>query len=105
MADLAWMTLLREQVEARNITAVAADLGVSRTAVSLVLSGKYPGKTDRMAARILDVFSRVHCPYSGGLVSPVECAQRSGAMPTGSPGALRWWRMCQECEHKPNNAE
>lgn len=100
-----WTTLLREQVDARSITAVAADLGVSRTAVSLVLSGKYRGKTDRMAARVLDVFSRVPCPCSGDLVDSAECARRSGAMPTSSPGALRWWRMCQECEHKPNNAE
>jgi hypothetical protein len=99
------MAMLKEQVEARSITAVAADLGVSRTAISLILSGKYPGGTDRMAARIQDVFSRVQCPYSGGLVSPAECAQRSGKMPMGSPGALRWWRMCQICEHKPNNAE
>lgn len=105
MADLTWMAMLKEQVEARSITAVAADLGVSRTAVSLVLSGKYPGRTDKMAARIVDVFSRVRCPYSGGLVSPAECAQRAGKMPMGSPGTLRWWRMCQECEHKPNNAE
>lgn len=95
------MTLLQEQVTARNITAVATDLGVSRTAVSLVLSGKYPGKTDKMAARIMDVFARVSCPYSGALVSPAECAQRAGDMPMGSPGALRWWRMCQVCEHKP----
>ncbi len=95
------MTLLREQVAARSITAVALELGVSRTAVSLVLSGKYPGKTDNMAARIIDVFARVRCPYSGRMVSPAECAQRTGTMPMGSPGALRWWRMCQECEHKP----
>ncbi len=101
MADLEWMAMLRGQVEARSITAVAADLGVSRTAVSLVLAGKYPGKTDKMAARIVDVFARVECPYSGALVSPAECAQRSGDMPMGSPGALRWWRMCQVCEHKP----
>lgn len=105
MADMTWMAMLKEQVDARSITAVAADLGVSRTAVSLVLSGKYPGRTDKMAARIVDVFSRVRCPYSGGLVSPAECAQRAGKMPMGSPGALRWWRMCQECENKPNNAE
>jgi hypothetical protein len=101
MADLTWMALLREQVAARSITAVALDLGVSRTAVSLVLAGKYTARTDKMAARILDVFSRVRCPYSGGMISPAECGQRSGAMPMGSPGALRWWRMCQNCEHKP----
>lgn len=97
-----WLELLKARAEATSKAAVALELGVSRTAVSLVLAGKYPGKTDRMRERVLEMLSRVRCPYSGGMVSPADCAEMAGKMPTSSPGALRWWRRCQRCEHNPN---
>lgn len=99
----AWLELLHAQVAASSRQAVADALGVSRTAISLLMSGKYPGKTDNMAARVVDVFSRVQCPHSGQMVSPGECAQRAASMPTSSPGALRWWRACQTCPHAPTS--
>lgn len=98
-----WMSLLRGQVAARSMTAVAEELGVSRTAISLVMSGKYPGKTDRMAARIIAAYARVRCPYVQELIPLADCRARQKKMPTSSPGALRWWRVCQNCEHKESN--
>lgn len=96
-----WLTILRAQAAASSRQAVADALGVSRTAISLILNGKYPGRANNMAARVLDVFSRFLCPHSGQMVSQAECAQRAATMPTSSPGALRWWRVCQTCPHKP----
>lgn len=96
-----WLDILRAQVAASSRQAVADALGVSRTSISLLMSGKYTARTDLMAARVVDVFSRFPCPHSGQLVSPAECVQRAGQMPTSSPGALRWWRACQSCPHKP----
>lgn len=96
------MKLLRNHCKATSITATAEELGVSRTAVSLVLSGKYPGKTEKMAERVMDALSRVRCPYSGDMVRPSFCQDMAGKIPTSSPGALRWWRCCQTCEHNPN---
>lgn len=51
---MSWKQTLDEAVAGSSITAVAARLGVSRTSVSLLLSGKYPGGTDRMAERIME---------------------------------------------------
>lgn len=94
-----WLTLLAEAVEASNKAAVGKELGVSRTAVSLLLLGKYPGKTDRMAARIMDRYARVDCPHTGKSVAPEHCRKFCGPVPTSSPAALRQWRACLTCPH------
>lgn len=95
-----WMTLLRDAVEKSSITAVAEKLDISRTALSLVLGGKYPAKTDRIAAKVLDVYARLVCPHTGIDISHAECRETAtGATPTSSPQAMRQWRACQGCAH------
>jgi hypothetical protein len=96
-----WLTLLSEAVGVSNRAEVAKDLGVSRTAVSLLLLGKYPGKTDRMAARILERYSSVECPHTGKSVMPDHCRKFTGQVPSSSPAALRQWRACRACQHNP----
>lgn len=100
MSSSHWMTLLRNAQHGRSIAQIARELGVSRTSVSLLLAGKYPGKTDKMAERIIKTFLRTECPYLGREISADECADHSGRMPTSSPTALRHWRACQECSHR-----
>ena len=48
-----WRSLLIGEAARTSIAATARRLGYSRTAVSLVLAGKYPGSTDKLAARVL----------------------------------------------------
>lgn len=94
-----WLTLLKQAVDATNITQVAARLKVSRTTISLVMSGNYPAKTDKIAARVMDVYGRVTCPFLGVEITQAECrTQRSSAVPTSSPRAMQHWRACQGCE-------
>lgn len=95
-----WQELLHKAVKATNCAEVARELGVSRTAVSLLINGKYAGDTRRMAERILNRFGRTLCPCTGRRMSVAECRQTAATMPTSSPGALRLWRACQQCEHK-----
>lgn len=99
MAD--WRTILEQAAAGSSRAQVARELGVSRTAVSLLLAGKYPGSTDRMAARVMERYGRVSCPYLEREVTPAECQHHAGEMPTASPDALRHWRVCQGCEHNP----
>jgi len=96
-----WQTLLAAEAARTSIAATARRLGYSRTAVSLALAGKYPGGTDKMAATVLDVLGGVACPQLGREVTAAECADKAGAMPTSSPTALRLWRACQTCPHRP----
>lgn len=98
-----WQTLLNQAVAASNITQVAARLSVSRTTISLVMSGNYPAKTDKIAARVLDVYGRVACPFLNADIVQADCrAQRSSAVPTSSPRAMQYWRACQGCETGKN---
>lgn len=100
-----WLTLLSEAVAESSKVAVAEELGVSRPAVSLLLLGKYPGKTDRMAARILERYARLDCPHTGKSVTPDHCRKFCGPVPTSSPAALRQWRACLTCPNNPNREE
>lgn len=101
-----WMTLLQEAVIATSMTAVAFKLDVSRTTISLVLSGQYPAKTDKVAAKVLDVYARLTCPHTGVEITYGECRTTATApTPTSSPQAMRQWRACQSCIHKPKGAK
>ncbi len=98
-----WLNLLRAAVDVPGATiqAVADKLDLSRTTISLVLDGKYPAKTDRIAARVLDVYARHTCTHTGAEITHAECrALATSAVPTSSPQAMRHWRACQCCENK-----
>lgn len=98
---VAWLEILRMEVAASNITAVAAKLGYARPTVSLVLKGDYNGSTDRIAAKVVEVFSdNVQCPHLKAPLTVAACHQFSTTpMPQSSATALRHWRACQCCEH------
>lgn len=98
----AWRQLLADAVAADGCAAVARRLEVSRTSISLLHAGKYPGDERYMAQRIMDYFGRVTCPYMGREILRSQCAQTcAGDVPTCSPAALRHWRVGQTCQYKP----
>ena len=92
-----WLRILRDQCEQSSITEVAAKLGYGRSAVSLVLSGKYPGGTSKIAAKVIGTFTdNVHCPHLGHDILQSTCADhQSRRMPTSDPAALRHWMSCR----------
>ncbi|BCB26452.1 hypothetical protein SKTS_13380 [Sulfurimicrobium lacus] len=94
-----WLNLLKQAVDGANITQVAERMDVSRTTISLVMSGKYPAKTDNIAARVMDIYGRVDCPFLGVQIVQAECREHcSSAVPTSSPRAMKHWRACQSCQ-------
>ncbi len=98
---MTWLELLQQAVSASSRTHVAEKLGVSRTAVSLLLSGKYGAGTDRMAARVMEAFARTDCPFLARDISRKECdAHAQSAIPTSSPRAMKHWRACRTCPNK-----
>lgn len=100
-----WLTLLRARVAEIGVNPTARELGVSHGAVSLLIYERYPASTDRMAARIIDRYTRHECPHDGALLHGDACARYAGKMPTSSPAALRRWRTCQKCTFNPNKGE
>ncbi len=97
------MDLLRAEVERTSMTAAAERLDVSRTAISLLLSGKYTADPTRMHARILDVLGGVWCPHLDQDIPRSQCrAWHSRQRPPAQTAAdVRHWRACQTCAHNP----
>lgn len=99
-----WIEILKREVKARGATRVASELGVSKSTVSLVCNGKYPGGTGRIEERIKRIFGNnghVACPVLGE-ITPARCAEthakaRSIGMKASSPVTLRLYRACRDC--------
>lgn len=106
--DERWYQLLAAAVEESSVTAVAKRLSVgfedkpySRPAISQILHGIYRGKPDRIAARVLEVMGRYHCPYLNADINAAECrAVHSGETPSHNPAHLAHRRVCRTCIHK-----
>lgn len=98
-----WLSLMRAEAARTSIQALADRLGYSRTGVSLVLAGKYPGKTDRIAkVATLALEQAVDCPYLGKPLAGHECrASATAKAPMHNPMKLSHWRACQQCIHNP----
>jgi len=96
-----WLDLLQKKADDTSITSVGLELGLSRTTISLVLAGKYPANTDKIAQRVLDTYGRITCPHLNEEITLSACRQHhTAAVPTSSPRAMKHWRACQSC---PNN--
>lgn len=99
-----WRTLFDSALERHqgNKAALGAELGVSRTMISLVANDKYPGNLDSFARRVVDTFDRYPCRFNGESVTPITCAEIAQCpAPTSSPREMRHWRTCQTCAHNP----
>ncbi|WP_124836479.1 MULTISPECIES: helix-turn-helix domain-containing protein [Burkholderia] len=97
-----WIAMLRTAVEVSTVTDVARRLGYSRAAVSKVLAGKYAGKSDRVAARVQEVFGQVRCTHTGQLIQLTVCVSyTTRRAPINNPLELSQWRACRSCPLRP----
>lgn len=96
-----WLDLLKKRVDESSMGKVAEELQCSRTAVSLVLAGKYPASTEKFATRVIARYARIPCPFLEREISGAECREfHTRETPTSSPFAMRHWRACQGCQHR-----
>ena len=99
-----WLKLLRAEAERTSIGKVAIRVGYSRTAISQVLAGKYPGdmaKLERMALAALELPLAVACPFLKLNLPTTMCREFSTkAAQIHNPVAMQHWRACQQCPHK-----
>ncbi|MBK0397302.1 XRE family transcriptional regulator [Kingella sp. Marseille-Q4569] len=93
-----WFALLKARIAAASLRQVAAELGYSGTTLSLIVHGKYAGKTDRVAAAVAARYETVACPYQGKTIPLHECRDTaSGKAPTHNPIKMQQWLACQKC--------
>lgn len=99
-----WVRLLAAEVARSNRTRAGARLGISRTAVSLVLVNRYPSpSTAGIERRVLAKLGRLDCPAKGEAVTVIQCqAFREKPAPTHNPQAMQKWKACQHCPHNPD---
>lgn len=109
LPDPEWLQILRIEVEkpGATIASVAASVGMKRTALSMLLSGKYPAKLDKVSAKFgAAVLARyrdqVLCPHLRRGIGPAEClAHASAPMSTSSPVKIAQWSACRRCPLNP----
>lgn len=97
-----WFILLKAKIAEKTMQVVAAELDYSKTALSLIVNGKYAGKPDRVRQKVLSTYDIVDCPYHNKLIDKKECvALATAAAPTHNPLKMQQWRACQRCPNKP----
>lgn len=99
-----WLDLLRAEAKSTSMQQAANRLGISRTAVSLCLSERYPASTERIEAKVWDVLgSQIECPVLVESISPTACREyRERKAPIHNPMAMQHWRACQHCPNNPS---
>lgn len=110
--DIALATrLLQEAIEAagkKGKAAVAARLGYGRSLLSRVLSPNDKLEmSPALAQRVIDRFHVIpQCPATNLEQPRSECLRlSSGKAPTHNPLAMRIWKTCQTCPHKPEGGK
>lgn len=108
LPDPEWIDLLRQEVgKGRTITAVADSIGMKRCSLSLLLSGGYPARLDKVsskyAAKVVALYKdQVLCPHLNSGISREACRAFAGApMSISDPNKLRHHRACARCPLNP----
>lgn len=106
--DPEWLGLLRAEVrKGRSISEVAREIGMQRTMLSMLLSGSYPARLDKLARRFGSRITQAYgagvlCPYQRRAIPPATCLSHAEApMSTSNPDKLRQWVACRACPLNP----
>lgn len=101
-----WFALLKAKIAEKTMQVVAAELAYSKTALSLIVNGKYVSKTNRLRDKVLATYQVTACPYHNKLIPLNECVSLATATaPTHNPLKMQQWRACQRCPNKPECGE
>ena len=101
------MRLLQARLEHHggSRAAVARELGVSRTAISQALNGRYPADTRKLRATIVERLAEmVKCPHLSVELAPGVCKaarERKLSAASGSREDAKHWQACQVCANNP----
>jgi hypothetical protein len=95
-----WLEVLRREVAGSSQAAVARDLQVSETTISLVLAGRYGAKTTAIERLVRGRYlgAKVQCPAAGFDLPANLCVvyQRVPFAP-GNPSRVRFQLACPSC--------
>ncbi len=113
-----WFVLLTERCQGAVRARIAEQLGISQTALSMIVNGTGPygqgtASTARIAERVTHTFGRYTCPHLTAEagdgrdheITAEQCREFAHcAPPTGSPRAMQHWQACRQCPHREASA-
>ncbi|MBH2032419.1 MAG: hypothetical protein I8H73_06175 [Pseudomonadales bacterium] len=99
-----FVRLLGAEAARSTMAAAGKRIGMSRTAVSLLLSNRYPSpSTAGVERRVMSVLGRIECVAIDQVITAEQCqSYREKAAPTHNPQAMQQWKACQHCTFNPN---
>lgn len=106
-----WFSLLEMAVDAhpRSRAGVADEIGLSRPAISQVMTGSYGvsperpegSSVDKIARAVIDHYDHPDCPLVGRVITRPLCRKTALRVQPRGGDALARWNTCQTCAHKP----
>lgn len=99
-----FVRLLAAEVAASNKTKASQRIGMSRTAVSLILVNRYASpSTAGVERRVMETLGRIDCVALDQVINTDQCqSYREKPAPTHNPQAMQHWRACQNCPINPD---
>jgi len=99
-----FVRLLAAEVAVSNKTKAGQRIGMSRTAVSLILANRYASpSTAGVERRVMETLGRIECVALDTEITSEQCqTYREKPAPTHKPQAMQQWRACQHCPINPN---
>lgn len=115
LVDPAWVDVLRAEAAKPDRTkqAIANELEVSRTAISLLCTGTYGEKAKsklnklqaKIAHKVMALYGQqVWCPHLRTAITPGACeTHHTAPMAKSDPDKLKQWLACRQCPQNPAN--
>lgn len=99
-----WLEILRKEVAERGFNQVAKELGLARSTIHMICSGKYKANTKKVEERVGAIYGltgKVLCPVLDQ-ITPDRCAEtRLKAKMIGglasNPETIRLYKTCLKC--------
>lgn len=92
-----WLSALIKQCETQSLSAISKQTGLSKSVISQVTNGKYPGDLLRVQDVIEGVYlsKTVECPVLGNISKDKCLAFQVKPLVTGNPQNIKIYRACR----------
>lgn len=112
LPDPEWLQLLRAEVgKGRSIASVAREIGMPRPSLSMLVSGTYPARLDKVSRKygaliVKKYAGQIACPHLRKGIGHAECESYARQpISTSNPEKLRHWSACRRCPLNPVHRE
>jgi transcriptional regulator with XRE-family HTH domain len=102
MTKIDALQLFRDKCKDLGNARVARELGISDSAVSQIMHGKYSASTDNIMQRVVEVFGGIiiRCPVMGDIPLSTCADERRKPFAVVSGVYARQRRACKQCERR-----